>query len=139
MQGLAGVLAIGFEETANGARITSLSNLPSADSVAQILPHYTNPVPDVRIQNIEHTQGAVSLVGIFWSRYQPRYALRDVPPILTKFFVYCRRGATVGTLTPQEHEALIRGKMERVRTPVVETSTANRFHRDRRSQHQHVA
>jgi len=119
-QGQAGLIAIGFEETPKGTKIVPVVSHPSADSVSQILTHYANPVPDVRVQHLQHRKGKVSLVGIFWNQYQPHYALRDVPPILNKTYVYCRRGATVGTLTPQEHEILIRGKMERVGTPMVD-------------------
>src|SRR5438105_1870712 len=70
IQGQAGVIAIGFDETANGAQIVPLKDVPSPDSISQVLTHYTGPIPDLRIHHLSHSKGVVSLLAVFWSQYQ---------------------------------------------------------------------
>src|SRR5262249_18990623 len=94
-EGVVGFIVIGVEDAKAGGAVLGISKAPSADTVAQVLTSYTNPVPSINILNVILDGKAVQVIEVLWTPSHPYYSVRDVDGTLASDAVYIRRGATV--------------------------------------------
>jgi hypothetical protein len=113
-------LLLGVEDRRHGGRILGIAEPLDADRLTQIIVSYTSPSIEMRVAHVTLDGKTVGIVGVLWTETHPYYALRDIGSTLSSSFVYTRRGATVGRLSLQELEYLIRAKGTRTGSMVAQ-------------------
>ena len=109
-------IIFGIDDQKAGGTVLGVVDPPEEEQVQQVLSAYTDPVPDCSMVSAPDPASGARLDALIvrWSRFQPHHSVRDYNNTLSSQVAYTRRGPTVGVLSLQELEQLIRKKHERI-------------------------
>lgn len=113
------LLIFGVDDERHGGRLHGVAIPPVAESLSQILNHYTQPPVQLECKHYTLHDVVISVVAVMHSHNRPHYSFREHPQVLNSSLVYVRRDKQVGIMTPPEVERLVREKVLALSAPVV--------------------
>jgi predicted HTH transcriptional regulator len=105
-----GFLIVGVGDPAHRGNIRGLLERPQPEAVAQIVASLTMPPVRHDFHRLLIDTKSVDVIEIMFSPARPHFAAQGLPELRTDV-AYIRRGATIGTMTPDELEAMYREKL----------------------------
>lgn len=104
-------LIIGVTDESEGKEIVGVPRSPDTDRLHNIIDSFTTPTPEVVLTEVELNDDAVDVLKIEGVGQGPFYAKDSAGDVLSSFYVYTRRGATISRVPPPEFEKIIRNKI----------------------------